>query len=184
MNKCPLCEDEEDLKQLFEASNAFVSVAEIQKFPYKKSDNYCKGDLDIEIVQCNKCVYIYNTKFDNNKMKKAYCSGEYITPITLSKTMNSYVKFLRDKIKQYAKKDSIFLEIAPGGCDLLFALSKDSKFIYSVDPSVTPSTLLKDVQNIQHIKGCFSYDVINQKLSHKIDFIISRHLIEHKNYSK
>lgn len=36
MNKCPLCEDEEDLKQLFEASNAFVSVAEIQKFPYKK----------------------------------------------------------------------------------------------------------------------------------------------------
>ncbi|RTJ54516.1 class I SAM-dependent methyltransferase [Campylobacter jejuni] len=179
MNKCPLCEDEEDLKQLFEASNAFVSVAEIQKFPYKKSDNYCKGDLDIEIVQCNKCGYIYNTKFDNNKMQKAYCSGEYITPITLSKTMNSYVKFLRDKIKQYAKKDSIFLEIAPGGCDLLFALSKDSKFIYSVDPSVTPSTLLKDVQNIQHIKGCFSYDVINQKLSHKIDFIISRHLIEH-----
>ncbi|HED6077005.1 TPA: SAM-dependent methyltransferase, partial [Campylobacter jejuni] len=68
MNKCPLCEDEEDLKQLFEASNAFVSVAEIQKFPYKKSDNYCKGDLDIEIVQCNKCGYIYNTKFDNNKM--------------------------------------------------------------------------------------------------------------------
>lgn len=79
---------------------------------------------------------------------------------------------------------------------MLFALSKDSKFIYSVDPSVTPSTLLKDVQNIQHIKGCFSYDVINQKLSHKIDFIISRHLIEHidtprkifrrysKNYSK
>lgn len=178
MNKCPLCEGK-DLKQLFKADNAFVSVAEIQKTPYKKNNNYCKGNLEIQIVQCNQCGYIYNVKFDNDKMQKAYYSGEYITPIALSNTMNSYIKFLRDKIKQYAKRDSIFLEIAPGGCDLIFALSKDFKYIYSIDPSVTSSILLKETQNIQHIKDCFSYDRINQKLSHKIDFIISRHLIEH-----
>lgn len=178
MNKCPLCEDK-NLKQLFKANNAFVSVAEIQKFPYEKNDNYCKGDLEIEIVQCSRCGYVYNTKFDNNKMQKAYYSGEYITPMVLSKTMNSYIKFLRDKIKQYAKQDSIFLEIAPGGCDLLFALCRDSKFIYSIDPSTTPSILLKDVKNVQHIKDCFSYDTINHKLSYGVDFIISRHLIEH-----
>lgn len=35
MNKCPLCEGK-DLKQLFKADNTFVSVAEIQKAPYKK----------------------------------------------------------------------------------------------------------------------------------------------------
>ncbi|MBZ7950246.1 methyltransferase domain-containing protein [Campylobacter molothri] len=179
MNNCPLCESK-DLKQLFKVNNAFVSVAEIQRIP-SKNDNYCKGDLELEIIQCNKCGYIYNAKFDNDKMKKAYYSGEYITPMALSKTMNSYIKFLRDKIKQYAKSDSVFLEIAPGGCDLIFALSKDSKFIYSIDPSVTPDILLKDVNNIQHIKDCFSYNTVNQKLSHKIDFIISRHLIEHIN---
>ncbi|RTI93893.1 hypothetical protein C3H97_08720 [Campylobacter jejuni] len=90
MNKCPLCEGK-DLKQLFKADNAFISVAEIQKTPYKK----IIGNLEIQIVQCNQCGYIYNVKFDNDKMQKAYYSGEYITPIALSNTMNSYIKIFK-----------------------------------------------------------------------------------------
>ncbi|EAL7973730.1 class I SAM-dependent methyltransferase, partial [Campylobacter jejuni] len=140
---------------------------------------YCKGDMDIEIVQCWNCGYVYNKLFDNEKMKQAYFDGEYITPKVISEVMSANIIFLKNKIKKYAGDDKVFLEIAPGACDLLLALLKDFKFAYSVDPSFTPDLLLSNYENISHIRNFFSYQVVKEKINHKINFVILRHLIEH-----
>lgn len=140
---------------------------------------YCKGDMDINLVQCYECGYVYNENFDNEKMSKAYFNGEYITPKSISNTMSANIKFLKDKIEKYTHEETIFLEIAPGACDLLLALALKAKMIYSVDPSLAPSVLLKDVKNVLHIRDLFNYETIFNKIKHKIDFILFRHLIEH-----
>ncbi|EFQ9482207.1 class I SAM-dependent methyltransferase, partial [Campylobacter jejuni] len=135
--------------------------------------------MDIEIVQCWNCGYVYNKLFDNEKMKQAYFDGEYITPKVISEVMSANIIFLKNKIKKYAGDDKVFLEIAPGACDLLLALLKDFKFAYSVDPSFTPDLLLSNYENISHIRNFFSYQVVKEKINHKINFVILRHLIEH-----
>jgi len=179
---CPLCECE-NIQGIFEADNAFVSVAELSLKPYLKEhtqgEKEFRGDMKIKLFQCRDCGYTFNANFDDEKMSKAYFSGNYITPKAISSTISWMILNLSKKIKSYAKSEYVFLEIAPGGCDLLFALSKDSHFAYSIDPSFTPEILLKDIANITHIRALFSYENVANKLKHKINFIIFRHLIEH-----
>ncbi|MCR6577670.1 class I SAM-dependent methyltransferase [Campylobacter insulaenigrae] len=184
---CPLCEFEQ-LIELFDAHNAFVSVGELQKEPFQSNvdcgyvnytDQYCKGELDIKILQCSRCGYIYNSLFDEKKMYEAYSNNKYITPKAISNVMSNFALQLSNKLKRYILEDSVGLEIAPGSCDILNALHSSFKFLYSVDPSCNTEVLLKNYDNIFHIKDFFNYSNIKNKLKHKINFIIFRHLIEH-----
>lgn len=175
---CPMCVEQVKAISIFEAKKALVSVGELSREP-KMGGGIGKGVLEIKLMQCPKCGYIWNINFDNQKMSEAYFHGEYITPKAISKTMNANVKFLVEKFKQHSSKDTIYLEIAPGGCDILFELAKFSPFCYSIDPSLTPSLLLKDCKNVSHVRDFFSYEKVAKQLKHKINFIIFRHLIEH-----
>ena len=179
---CPLCESE-NLQAIFEAKDAFISVAELSHKPFSlektKEKHKFKGDLKIKLFQCKDCAYTFNALFNEEKMNKAYFSGSYITPRAISGAISKFIESLSAKIKTYAKEDDVFLEVAPGGCDLLFALAKNSKFCYSIDPSFTPEILLKDLKNVSHIRALFSYKEVANKLKHKINFIIFRHLLEH-----
>lgn len=61
-------------------------------------------------------------------MQKAYFNDAYITPQNISKTMSSHIINLSQKIKFYIDSDSVLLEIAPGGCDLVRTLAPTCHF--------------------------------------------------------
>ncbi|MCR2124560.1 class I SAM-dependent methyltransferase [Campylobacter upsaliensis] len=181
MLKCPLCEGAK-LQTLFEADNAFVSVGDLAYEPYSAGgggNSYCKGDLKLELKQCLNCAYIFNSLFDRVKMQKAYFNDAYITPQNISKTMSSHIINLSQKIKFYIDSDSVLLEIAPGGCDLVRTLAPTCHFFYTIDPSHTPQKLLANEKNIKHIHSLFDDEKLKSILEHKIDFVIFRHLLEH-----
>ncbi|WP_270977401.1 hypothetical protein [Campylobacter helveticus] len=69
MAKCPLCEGK-NLSKIFEAQNAFVSVADLTNDSFDDTGGgnpYCKGDLMIELMQCLDCSYTFNALFDRQK---------------------------------------------------------------------------------------------------------------------
>lgn len=136
------------------------------------------GITDIILTQCQECGYIYNKNFNFDLIKKEYSSDNYFSRKIVSNSMSDIIKTLRDKIL-YFKKDN-FLEIAPGSGDLALALSPNAKYYYTIDPSIV-SLEIKNVNNIHHIKDFFNFDAIKNKINHKIDFIIFRHLLEHIN---
>ncbi len=94
--------------------------------------------------------------------------------------MSNNIKIIKDKCLKYIDKNSTCLEVAPGSGDMVNALAHEVKFIYTVDPSLV-SLEIENVNNLKHIQGFFNYDILKNKLEHKIDFIIFRHLLEHVN---
>lgn len=94
--------------------------------------------------------------------------------------MNSNIKTIKNTISKYLNQDSVCLEIAPGSGDMVNALIYDVKFIYTIDPSLV-SLEIEKANNYKHIQGFFDYETLKDKLEHKIDFIIFRHLLEHIN---
>nr|WP_284675661.1 class I SAM-dependent methyltransferase [Helicobacter colisuis] len=94
--------------------------------------------------------------------------------------MGGAIKIIKDKICNYINKDSVCLEVAPGSGDMLNALIQDVKFYYTVDPSLV-SLEIEGAANLQHIQGFFNYQEIKDKIKHKVDFILFRHLLEHIN---
>lgn len=182
IKKCPLCHSICETNKIFESENNFISVGEVSLQSFNDLENgslkkYGRGTLKISLVQCEQCGYVYNEFFDQEKMFKAYGHSNYITPKIISKTMSKTIRFLTDKIKSYSNKEDIFLEIAPGSCDLLLSLSETVKHIYAIDISSDIAMLNRD--NISFVKKLFSYDELKSVLVHDIDFIVFRHLIEH-----
>ncbi|EAL1918852.1 SAM-dependent methyltransferase, partial [Campylobacter jejuni] len=50
--------------------------------------------------------------------------------------MSNNIKTIKDKCLNYINKNSICLEIAPGSGDMVNALIRNVKFMYTVDPSL------------------------------------------------
>lgn len=163
------------LKNVFSSGDIFEFEA-MKKIGEK---GYARGDCIMDLRQCNQCGVLYNFAFDVSKMLKAYSNKAYYQQKNFTSRLNKTLIQIKDKIISHAKKDSIFLEIAPGLCDLLFALAKEVKFIYSVDPSHT-SLIAKDLKNVMHIQSFFEAKKIRSILKdEKVDFIVFRHLLEH-----
>ena len=141
---------------------------------------YCKGNDTITLTQCKDCGYIYNSTFDLNKISQEYQNKTYLSRKIVSKAMNDTIKLIKENCLKYIDKNSVCLEIAPGSGDMVNALIHDVKFIYTIDPSLV-SLEIENANNLQHIQGFFNYDILKDKLKHKIDFILFRHLLEHIN---
>ncbi|ENY6720777.1 methyltransferase domain-containing protein [Campylobacter jejuni] len=184
---CPLCQSENNQKELFKTVNAFTSSGKLDKNPtqIKTTDNgggggYCKGSNTITFTQCQDCGYIYNSTFDLNKISKEYQSEGYFSRKIVSKDMSNNVKMIKDKCLKYINKNNICLEIAPGSGDMVNALIHDVKFMYTIDPSLV-SLEIENINNLKHIHGFFNYSILKDKLEYKINFIMFRHLLEHIN---
>ncbi len=187
---CPLCQNENNQKELFKILNVFTSsskldqnLTQIQTLnDYNKysTRRYCKGDNTITLIQCQDCGYVYNSSFDLDKISKEYQSKGYFSRKIVSKSMSNNIKIIKDKCLKYIDKNSTCLEVAPGSGDMVNALAHEVKFIYTVDPSLV-SLEIENVNNLKHIQGFFNYNILKNKLEHKIDFIIFRHLLEHIN---
>lgn len=175
---CPLCGVNAKQKVVFEVQNLFVSVGSVATCGYDtQKQDYGRGDCEMSLCECEECGYIYNQSFEMSKMQESYKEDLYFTPKVIQGTMGKFIMDLKARILHHAKSKSVFLEIAPGGCDLLLALAKDS-LVYSIDPSQS-SALYSQEQNIIHIQEFFDRKKIEKALQHKIDFVIFRHLIEH-----
>ncbi len=115
-----------------------------------------------------------------DKISKEYQSKGYFSRKIVSKSMSNNIKIIKDKCLKYIDKNSTCLEVAPGSGDMVNALAHEVKFIYTIDPSLV-SLEIENVNNLKHIQGFFNYNILKNKLEHKIDFIIFRHLLEHIN---
>lgn len=178
--KCPLCEKILNTKRVFYRDRVFAS-GDIFNFEVKKKmgdDGYARGDCIMDLHQCLECGFIFNKTFNLSKMKEVYTSKEYYQQKNFTTFLSQNILKIKDKIKSHSTKDSVFLEIAPGHCDLLSALALESKFVYSVDPSPSSANSQK-LQNIFHIQDFFNSENVKNKLKHKVDFVIFRHLLEH-----
>lgn len=138
----------------------------------------CKGDAIITLFQCQDCGYIFNATFDIEKIKKEYQSSGYFSRKVVSKQMNSAIAIISEKLIPYLNQESVCLEIAPGSGDMVAAIAKYVKLIYTIDPSLV-SLEIENVRNLQHIQGFFEYKIVKKHLKSKVDFIIFRHLLEH-----
>lgn len=141
---------------------------------------YCKGNNAITFTQCQDCGYIYNSTFDLNKISKEYQSEGYFSRKIVSKAMSNNIKTIKDKCLKYINKNSTCLEVAPGSGDMVNALIRNVKFMYTVDPSLV-SLEMENINNLKHIHGFFNFNILKDKLEYKIDFIMFRHLLEHIN---
>ncbi|EAK9927794.1 class I SAM-dependent methyltransferase [Campylobacter jejuni] len=180
MLKCPLCNKNSEFKSVFFKDRVFASgdVFEFKPLKYLGDRDYGKGNCIMDLKQCCKCGYIYNFAFDKDKMMQVYSSDTYYQQKNFTLRLNENLLNIKEKIKTHADQNSVFLEIAPGLCDLLLILAKESKFIYSVDPS--PMSFIADqLDNITHIQDFFNVKSLKSQIKHKIDFIIFRHLLEH-----
>ncbi len=144
------------------------------------NSRYCKGDNTITLTQCQNCGYVFNSTFDFEKISKEYQNESYLSRKIVSKSMNNVIKIIKNSISKYIDSNTVCLEVAPGSGDMVNALIHDVQFIYTVDPSMV-SLEIESANNLKHIQGFFDYDVLKDKLEHKIDFIIFRHLLEHIN---
>ncbi|EAJ1323117.1 methyltransferase domain-containing protein [Campylobacter jejuni] len=186
---CPLCQSENNQKELFKTVNAFTSSGKLDKNPTQikttittndGGGGYCKGNNAITFTQCQDCGYIYNSTFDLNKISKEYQSEGYFSRKIVSKAMSNNIKTIKDKCLKYINKNSTCLEVAPGSGDMVNALIRNVKFMYTVDPSLV-SLEMENINNLKHIHGFFNYNILKDKLEYKIDFIMFRHLLEHIN---
>ncbi|WP_085296659.1 class I SAM-dependent methyltransferase [Campylobacter cuniculorum] len=178
--KCPLCDKKLRSKRVFYKDKVFAS-GDIFNFEAKRKlghKDYARGDCTMDLHQCLACGFIFNKSFNLAKMKEVYTSKEYYQQKNFTSFLSKNILKIKDKIKSLASKDDVFLEIAPGHCDLLRALAEEFKFVYSVDPSPTALNSLK-LQNTLHIQDFFDAKSIKSYLKHKIDFVIFRHLLEH-----
>ncbi|EAI3211004.1 SAM-dependent methyltransferase, partial [Campylobacter jejuni] len=64
--------------------------------------------------------------------------------------MSNNIKTIKDKCLNYINKNSICLEIAPGSGDMVNALIRNVKFMYTVDPSLV-SLEMENINNLKHI---------------------------------
>ncbi|XGQ70948.1 class I SAM-dependent methyltransferase [Campylobacter hepaticus] len=189
---CPLCQSQNNKKELFIAKNVFISSGKLDKNPtsinnYKHINNikiwgggYCKGNNTITLQQCLECGYIFNSNFNLQEISKEYQNKGYFSRKIVSKTMSNTIKIIKNKCLKYIDKNTVCLEIAPGSGDMVNALVNDVNFIYTIDPSLI-SLEIDHVKNITHIQGFFDINILKNKLQHKINFIIFRHLLEHIN---
>ncbi|MBD5164993.1 methyltransferase domain-containing protein, partial [Helicobacter sp.] len=176
---CPLCKKESEFQEVLLLENVFASGDIFEFNPTSKigAEDYAKGDCTMDMRQCLECGFIYNFAFDMSKMLQVYTSNAYYQQKYFTQRLSKTLTQTKDKIMQYASKDSVFLEIAPGLCDLLCALASEAKFVYSIDPS--PTTMEKMPKNVSHIQGFFDTKLLRNSLKHKVDFIVFRHLLEH-----
>lgn len=110
-------------------------------------------------------------------MLEAYAL-DYYPQKSFTPRLSKHTLSIKDKILSYVGKDKVFLEIAPGHGDLAFALSKEARFIYTIDPSTTSKNYEK-TSNMKHICGFFEKEFLKKELKHKVDCVIFRHLLEH-----
>ncbi|EFV4334152.1 class I SAM-dependent methyltransferase, partial [Campylobacter jejuni] len=94
--------------------------------------------------------------------------------------MSNNIKTIKDKCLKYINKNSTCLEVAPGSGDMVNALIRNVKFIYTVDPSLI-SLEMENINNLKHIQGVFNFNTLKTTLKDKIDLIIFRHLLEYIN---
>ncbi|EFE6842454.1 SAM-dependent methyltransferase, partial [Campylobacter jejuni] len=175
---CPLCQSENNQKELFKTVNAFTSSGKLDKNPTQikttittndGGGGYCKGNNTITFTQCQDCGYIYNSTFDLNKISKEYQSEGYFSRKIVSKAMSNNIKTIKDKCLKYINKNSTCLEVAPGSGDMVNALIRNVKFMYTVDPSLV-SLEMENINNLKHIHGFFNFNILKDRLEHKIDF--------------
>ncbi|HEC2816438.1 TPA: methyltransferase domain-containing protein [Campylobacter jejuni] len=187
MIKCTLCESNVKANILFEINNVFASNV---LFDYKDYDElvkntnikYARGECCISLCQCPNCRFIFNSKFNLDKMISAYSSDEYCQQRNFTNQLNQHIVNTGKKILSYLKdgKNACIAEIASGQGDLLRFLSEYVDYIYSIDPSPI-SNAIKDIANIKHVQEFFNYDAMVKRIDKKINMIICRHVIEHIN---
>lgn len=177
---CPLCGKNAKFRNVFFKDKVFAAgdVFEFKALKYFGEQNYARGDCIMDIKQCCECGFVYNFAFDNDKMMKVYSSDTYHQQKNFTPQLNKTLFDIKEKIKSHANEEDVFLEIAPGLCDLLLALAKESKFVYSVDPSPM-SFAVNKLENVTHIKDFFNAVNLKKEIKHEINFIIFRHLLEH-----
>lgn len=178
MIQCPLCGDIKDKVALHSKKNVYESAATLSFQASFNIEKYCMGDAHMDLFQCVECGYIFNKSFSFAKIKAEYEQNDtYCQQMYFTKRLSSHILSIKDFILKYSNKSDVILEIAPGQGDLLLALAKSVKACYSIDPSIASSKYCS-ANNVIHIKGFFDKDIVN-KLEHKVNFIIFRHLLEH-----
>lgn len=179
--KCPLCNKETNFKNIFFRDNVFAGsqIFELSATTMSKENlNYGRGDCVLDIKQCSGCGLIYNASFNHRKIQQVYLNEKYMQQKIFSTSLNNILLNIKNKIMSYSEKDDIFLEIAPGLGDLFYALAKEVKFIYGVDPSPSSSSRIKGLKNAELIQDFFDENIKN-RINKKVNFIIFRHLLEH-----
>lgn len=176
---CPLCLKNKGFQDIIEVKDTFASSDIFTFKPEKtlKSADYGRGDCAMQMLQCGHCGFIFNKRFNMQKMLQAYTSKEYYQQKNFNARLNKNLELIKQSFLEFLNKDSVCLEIAPGHGDLLFALSNEVKFVYSIDPSPTSSTA--KLENGKHIVGFFEKSLLEKELRHKLDFVYFRHLLEH-----
>ena len=125
--KCPLCDKKLRSKRVFYKDKVFAS-GDIFNFEAKRKlghKDYARGDCTMDLHQCLACGFIFNKSFNLAKMKEVYTSKEYYQQKNFTSFLSKNILKIKDKIKSLASKDDVFLEIAPGHCDLLRALAEE-----------------------------------------------------------
>lgn len=187
MISCPLCGDIKDKISLYDIDNVFVSNVlfsdknydELSKMKEVKN-SYARGDCSISLQQCVNCGFIFNHKFNLEKMIAAYSSDDYCQQTNFTKQLNKHIIDTAENILSYIEydKNTCIAEIASGQGDLTRALSQYVGHIYSIDPSPI-SNCIKDIKNVEYVQTFFNYDLMASKINKPIKLIVCRHVIEH-----
>ena len=187
MISCPLCGDIKDKISLYDIDNVFVSNTlfsdknydELSKMKEVKN-SYARGDCSISLQQCVNCGFIFNHKFNLEKMIAAYSSDDYCQQTNFTKQLNKHIIDTAENILSYIEydKNTCIAEIASGQGDLTRALSQYVGHIYSIDPSPI-SNCIKDIKNVEYVQTFFNYDLMASKINKPIKLIVCRHVIEH-----
>lgn len=173
-------------KEIFKTTNAFTSTVKFDlnnlnnNLINKKKRGYCEGSEIINLIQCQKYGYVFNSAFNSNKILQEYQNKTYLSRKIVSKSMSNTIKSIKESCLKYINKNTVCLEIAPGSGDIVNALIHDVKFMYTIDPSII-SLEIENINNLKHIQGFFDYDILKTILKYEVDLIIFRHLLEHIN---
>jgi hypothetical protein len=170
--ECPICTSKLNYDKLF----SFNQMPPNQHVVYKTADEakHCKIG-DINLVHCNNCGFIFNTKFDNNLVNY---SEDYNNNPLFSQYYVDYLNVQIDYLikNNYLSNNSTIIEVGCGKGYYLDFLSKQLKdcSFYGFDTSYE-GTLIFPNKNITYYK---SYYPDKNIILHP-NMIINRHVIEH-----
>ncbi len=168
---CILCKSKDSLP-LFCQRNIPASA----NVPLREEDFKDEILVDLDIVQCDKCLHIYNRAFNPTVIDKIY-KRNYSSGIAISDSIISkYNSIIGNAITQEVVADKKIVEI--GSSDFTFAkllLNHGAKIIVAFEPS----TLFKiNNKKIILINNYFSAKKALKTIG-TVDLIVIRHVFEH-----
>lgn len=172
--RCPLC-DSTNFSRIFSACGMPPSAA-ILCSNILSSEH---GIVDIDIVQCVRCGFIFNLSFDSDKIIECYNSQNYIVKHSVSSSMNKAINGLADLLSPLCD-NGIYYEIGAGKGELAGTISDYARKVYTWDPNsyFDEDELLRHHPNWIHYNKFFQEENFPSDVP-SADLIVARHLLEH-----